>query len=80
MIVQIFYDKLDEELTNIVRIIKRIPLVTDLIFVKGNELAIYVDGIRIWDRSKGNVSLVNESIYEIGIINIIREFKLPASS
>ncbi|MEM0373623.1 MAG: hypothetical protein QXV69_08140 [Sulfolobaceae archaeon] len=80
MIAQIIYDKIDENLPMIYKTLRRIPLVTDIIFTRGKELAVYINGIKVWDSKRNSLKELKNEVYSIKVDEELSNFIFPFSS
>jgi len=80
MIAQVVYDKLDDNVVVISKTLRRIPLITDIIFTKGNEFSVRVNGIKVWDSRVDSIKELEDKVYDVGIKEELSKFIFPISS
>ncbi|AEB95504.1 MULTISPECIES: hypothetical protein [Metallosphaera] len=64
MIVQVIYKKFTPEIRRVVRKLRRVPSIGEIIFSKGERNVIMADGIVIWEEGEDPI----EGLYDVKII------------
>ncbi|MEM0173473.1 MAG: hypothetical protein QXI16_03085, partial [Sulfolobaceae archaeon] len=64
----------------IYKTLRRIPLVTDIIFTRGKELAVYINGIKVWDSKRNSLKELKNEVYSIKVDEELSNFIFPFSS
>lgn len=78
MIIVVKYRTIDKNLKRIIRLLREIPFVKEIIFYRGERTMIFANNYKIWE--EGSELNPVEEIYDIKIFEIIRKIYLPVCS